>query len=123
MWQRLQAAQLPALDGQTAKGLPKELRFYKYSVDQLFKMHKDGSWIESGMSSNLAFMVYLNDDFVGGETDFRDFKINPVKDTELLFIHDIWHEGCNVTQGIKHVVRSVVLYGVDVVVQKNAQSF
>jgi predicted 2-oxoglutarate/Fe(II)-dependent dioxygenase YbiX len=111
LWRRLQTVQLPTLDGQNAKALPKEIRFYRYSPNQRFKMHKDGSWTESGMTSKLTLMVYLNNDFAGGETDFRDFKISPKKGTAVLFIHDIWHEGSIVTQGVKYVARSDVLYG------------
>lgn len=112
LWQRLSKASLPALDGQVAMALPKELRFYRYSAGQRFKMHKDGSWSEAGLTSKLTLLVYLNDDFLGGETDFRDFKIIPRRGTALLFIHDTWHEGSAVTEGVKYVLRSDVLYGI-----------
>jgi predicted 2-oxoglutarate/Fe(II)-dependent dioxygenase YbiX len=112
LWLRLSKATLPALDGQVAEALPKELRFYKYSEGQRFKMHKDGSWTEAGLTSKLTLLVYLNDDFLGGETDFRDFKIVPKRGAALLFIHDTWHEGSAVTEGVKYVLRSDVLYGV-----------
>jgi len=102
---------LPTLQGQKAAGLPKDLRFYKYSPGQRFKMHKDGPWIESGLTSRLTFLVYLNEDFTGGETDFRDFKIVPQTGRALLFIHDTWHEGATVKEGTKYVLRSDVLYG------------
>ena len=75
-----------------------------------FKMHKDGPWHENGMSSRLTFLVYLSDDFTGGDTDFREFRISPQKGDALLFIHDTWHEGCAVQEGVKYVLRSDVLY-------------
>jgi hypothetical protein len=112
LWLRLSKVPLPALDGQVAMALPKELRFYKYSPGQRFKMHKDGSWSEAGLTSKLTLLVYFNDDFLGGETDFRDFKIAPRRGTALLFIHDTWHEGLMVTVGMKYVLRSDVLYGI-----------
>ncbi len=111
LWQRLQAVSLPTLGGQSAKALPQELRFYKYAEQQRFKMHKDGSWTEAGLTSKLTMMVYLNDGFAGGETDFRDFKVHPKKGSALFFVHDTWHEGAVVTKGVKYVVRSDVLYG------------
>jgi hypothetical protein len=40
LWERLAALPLPHLDGEAAVGLPKELRFYKYSPGQRFKVHK-----------------------------------------------------------------------------------
>ena len=48
--------------------------------------------------------------FGGGETDFRDFKISPQKGTAVLFVHDTWHEGAQVTYGVKYIARSDVLY-------------
>ena len=111
VWRRLSRVGLPALDGQSAVGLPKDLRFYKYSPGQRFKMHKDGPWTERGLTSRLTFLVYLNDCFVGGETDFRDFKVSPRAGNAVLFIHDTWHEGAAVTEGVKYVLRSDILYG------------
>jgi predicted 2-oxoglutarate/Fe(II)-dependent dioxygenase YbiX len=84
LWQRLSTASLPELDGQVARGLPKELRFYKYSPGQRFKMHKDGSWKEAGLSSKLTLLVYLNEGFLGGETTFKDFTIVPKPGAALL---------------------------------------
>lgn len=111
LWSRLSAAGLPAIEGEVPQGLPKDLRFYKYSPGQRFKMHKDGPWSEGGHVSRLTLLVYLNDAFAGGETDFRQFKIRPETGAALLFIHDTWHEGAAVTDGVKYVLRSDVLYG------------
>lgn len=110
LWLRLQGANLPMLDGEVPVGLPKDLRFYKYSQGQRFKMHKDGPWNEDGITSRLTFLLYLNDGYVGGETDFREFKIAPKAGDALLFIHDTWHEGTEVAQGVKYVLRSDVMY-------------
>ena len=111
IWKRLSGAALSVVDGETALGLPKDLRFYKYANGQRFKMHKDGPWTENGASSKLTFLVYLNDDFAGGATAFRDFSVSPATGNALLFIHDTWHEGTAVTEGVKYVLRSDVLYG------------
>lgn len=110
LWQRLAGIGCPVLSGEQAVGLPKALRFYKYSAGQRFKMHKDGPWTEEGRSSRLTFLVYLNEAFEGGATDFRDFQVTPQTGQALLFIHDTWHEGAAVTQGVKYVLRSDVLY-------------
>jgi predicted 2-oxoglutarate/Fe(II)-dependent dioxygenase YbiX len=111
LWQRLSQHALPSIAGQHATGLPKALRFYKYTTGQRFKMHKDGPWTENGQTSQLTFLVYLNDGFTGGDTDFRDFRVQPQAGSALLFIHDTWHEGAEVTNGTKLVLRSDVLYG------------
>lgn len=110
LWTRLQSIQLPRLDGHIAAGLPKELRFYKYLPGQRFKMHKDGPWTENGLTSKLTFLIYLNEEFSGGETGFKTFKIKPEAGDALLFVHDTWHEGAEVTEGVKYVLRSDILY-------------
>lgn len=110
MWNRLSEIDLPVIDRQKPIGLPKDLRFYKYANGQRFKMHKDGPWSENGLSSKLTFLIYLNDDFVGGSTVFKDLSVSPVAGDALLFIHDTWHEGSAVTEGVKYVLRSDVLY-------------
>jgi predicted 2-oxoglutarate/Fe(II)-dependent dioxygenase YbiX len=111
LWERLAALPLPHLGGEAAVGLPKELRFYKYSPGQRFKMHKDGPWSEGGMTSRLTLLVYLSHGFEGGETDFREFKVVPQQGCGLVFIHDTWHEGAEVGRGMKYVLRSDVMYG------------
>lgn len=113
LWQRLLQMDLPRLDGSTPWGLPAALRFYKYRAGQRFKMHKDGPWLENGLQSKLTFLVYLNDGFAGGATDFRDFKVVPKTGMALLFVHATWHEGCAVESGEKYVLRSDVLYRED----------
>lgn len=111
LWRKLESANLPPVQGDSPIGLPKELRFYKYMPGQRFKMHKDGPWTEGGLTSRLTFLLYLNEGFAGGETDFRDFKISPKAGDALLFIHDTWHEGAAVSSGVKYVLRSDVMYG------------
>lgn len=110
LWRSLDALPLPDIGGERAVGLPRALRFYRYSPGQRFKMHKDGPWREDGLVSKLTLLVYLNDDFAGGATDFRDFVVSPEAGMALLFVHDTWHEGRAVIEGHKYVLRSDVLY-------------
>lgn len=110
LWGRLRQLPLPELDGSRPVGLPRELRFYKYSAGQRFRMHKDGPWREDGLVSRLSFLVYLNEGFEGGETGFRDFAVRPRTGGALVFVHDTWHEGAPVTSGTKYVLRSDVMY-------------
>ncbi|MEO8153616.1 MAG: 2OG-Fe(II) oxygenase [Rhizobacter sp.] len=110
IWSRLAAMPLPSLESQIPAGLPKDLRFYKYTPDQRFKMHKDGPWHEGGLTSKLTLLVYLNEGFSGGRTVFREFEVMPRTGAALLFIHGTWHEGAAVTDGAKYVLRSDVLY-------------
>ncbi len=61
-----------------------------------------------GTRSWLTFMVYLCDDFEGGETTFPDLQkvIEPKAGSALLF----QHAGQRVTRGTKLVLRSDVLF-------------
>lgn len=110
LWQRLSVFPLPEVHSQHATGLPRALRFYKYTPGQRFKMHKDGPWVEDGLTSQLTLLVYLNEGFLGGDTVFRDMVVMPKTGSALLFLHDTWHEGAALAEGTKYVLRSDVMY-------------
>ena len=102
---------LPQLaDGQMPAGLHTPLRFYRYDGGQKFKRHIDGRVTEGDLQSRLTFMVYLNDDFKGGETKFDEVSICPERGKALLFIHEQKHESLPILSGTKYVLRSDVLY-------------
>ena len=87
-------------------------RVYKYSPGQRFKMHRDGSYIRNENEKSLyTFLMYLNDDFEGGETEFENlFTVTPKKGTALIFYHPLKHEGKIVINGAKYVLRTDVMY-------------
>lgn len=74
---------LPAKRGALA-GINARFRFYKYTPGAVYKPHIDGAWPGSGITSDGAYaldafgdrhsrmtlILYLNDDFEGGETRF-----------------------------------------------------
>ena len=112
LWERI-ANDVPAvMKGWTAVGLNERMRFYRYDVGQKFKWHGDGCVRRSnGEQSFLTFMVYLNDDFAGGETLFREgLRIEPQQGMALLFCHWQKHMGDEVRDGRKYVLRSDVMY-------------
>jgi len=81
---------------------------------QRFAPHYDGCFRRNPSEcSELTFMVYLNDGFAGGATTFHDFdeEVVPQAGMALLFQHQLLHEGCVVTSGVKYVLRSDVMYG------------
>ena len=52
-------------------GLNERFRYYRYEVGQYFAPHFDGCFRRSDVEESLfTFMIYLNDDFEGGETKF-----------------------------------------------------
>ena len=70
-------------------GLNERLRFYKYEEGQRFAWHYDGAYHrnDTDESSQLTFIIYLNDRFSGGETSFLSTKVLPEPGMALLFYH------------------------------------
>lgn len=119
-------------------GCVDRLRFYKYSKDEEYPEHMDGSYSRTIVDhreptkiikqhSFLTLLIYLNDDFEGGETKFypdkqhcrflRDIEdkqpvhvIKPDQGMALINIHNILHEGSRVLSGIKYVLRTDIVY-------------
>jgi len=99
--------------------LNERLRYYRYEVGQRFRLHYDGSFRRNAdEESQLTFMVYLNDDFTGGTTDFYyenlslKVSVKPRQGMALVFAHAQLHEGTPVTSGRKYVLRTDVMYRV-----------
>jgi predicted 2-oxoglutarate/Fe(II)-dependent dioxygenase YbiX len=57
-------------------------------------------------------LLYLDDDFDGGQTDFPEqhLTVAPRAGDALWFQHAVLHEGKPITRGTKHVLRTDVLY-------------
>jgi len=118
----------------TADGLNERLRFYKYDKDEQFKPHFDGCYASAkNRMSFVTVIVYLSEDFKGGETTFfmpgknrqrrnRDWrdnydqvKVTPQTGNALIFMHgrsplSPLHEGTLVREGVKYVLRTDVMY-------------
>lgn len=115
LWERL-APFLPATRDQcSAVGLNERLRIYRYEPKQYFRWHSDGAFVRDRFErSLLTLMIYLNDDFSGGSTEFDtregDFEIVPRRGMALLFEHPLRHQGASVRQGTKYVLRTDVMY-------------
>jgi predicted 2-oxoglutarate/Fe(II)-dependent dioxygenase YbiX len=96
-----------------ALGLHRPLRIYRYQVGQQFGLHNDQSYAGPGGSrSLLTLLVYLDDDMDGGETEFPEQGqiVTPRAGDALWFQHMVLHAGRAVTRGVKHVLRTDVLY-------------
>ncbi|MCA6067166.1 2OG-Fe(II) oxygenase [Chryseobacterium sp. RG1] len=93
-------------------GFNEMFRVYKYLPGQLFRMHRDGSYVRNEDEvSFYTFLIYLNDDFEGGETEFENlFTITPKKGSALVFYHPLRHEGKTLISGLKYVLRTDVMY-------------
>ncbi len=103
----------PTLAGAVPVGANERFRCYRYTPGQRFAPHYDGAFVRSADErSELTFIVYLNHMFSGGATQFHDHDVTavPVAGSALLFQHAMLHEGCVVTDGVKYVLRSDVMF-------------
>ena len=114
IWQELESLAPKHFGNSKAIGLNELFRVYKYQAGQQFKKHRDQSFIRNDIeASYFTFMIYLNDNYEGGETIFNDLTIQPKQGTALIFQHDLEHEGSSVRQGIKYVLRTDIMYRLD----------
>lgn len=83
----------------------------KYRPGDSFCLHTDtGLYYNSdtGEKTRWTLLVYLNDDFEGGETVFYDEsfretrRVIPKKGKALVFDIDLWHKGNEVRSGVKY---------------------
>jgi hypothetical protein len=124
LWDRLRPF-VPAKRGTGwhALELNERVRFYRYDVGQRFDWHFDGHYERSPTEqSAYTFLVYLNDGFGGGATEFNFRLVGGLTDADplvrvvpeagmaLVFFHRILHQGAPVTGGRKYVLRSDVMY-------------
>jgi len=120
-WSRAKPFVPETIDGWRAVGLNERFRFYRYDSGQKFLPHFDGYFgRDNGERSQLTFMVYLNGDFSGGETRFfgdnRELHatVRPERGMALGFVHLQLHEGAPVVTGRKYVLRTDVMYELEI---------
>ncbi|RSK48766.1 2OG-Fe(II) oxygenase [Hymenobacter rigui] len=111
LWDKAQPFLPAQLGNSRAVGLNELFRFYRYQRGHQFKGHFDESYIRSETeASYYTFMIYLNDNFQGGDTTFQKLHIQPRQGMALIFLHNLYHAGSEVTQGVKYVLRTDVMY-------------
>lgn len=92
--------------------LNERFRIYRYTEGQRFAWHRDGSFRRStDEESYYTLMVYLNEGFEGGRTEFADHAVvEPATGRALVFYHPLLHQGAPVVRGTKYVLRTDVMY-------------
>lgn len=111
IWEQLRDLAPQTIGNSTAIGLNELFRFYRYKPGEEFKLHRDQSYIRnSEEASYYTFMIYLNQDFEGGETTFNNRVIRPVTGMALIFLHSLEHAGSAVKKGIKYVLRTDIMH-------------
>lgn len=94
-----------------AIGLNELFRFYRYDPHQQFNWHYDAPYRRNqNEQSFYTFMIYLNDDFKGGETAFRGFKVKPNIGEGIFFSQELEHAGLPVISGRKYILRTDIMY-------------
>lgn len=102
------------INGMKLLGANERFRCYKYLPGMQFKPHADGAFVrdENEMSA-YSVLIYLNGECEGGETTFLTqpkVAVSPEAGKILLFQHPILHEGSLVTEGVKYVARTDLMY-------------
>ncbi|KAH9904692.1 hypothetical protein F4778DRAFT_779878 [Xylariomycetidae sp. FL2044] len=146
LWARVRPHIPPHLGGRKPRGINRRFRVYRYVPGAEYRCHFDGGWPPSGIdpqtggyvydasppdarqSSLFTFLVYLNDDFEGGETTFftpnvgegvmNAHPVRPIMGSVALFPHGeakgaLLHEGTGVRSGAKYIIRTDVEFDVD----------
>ena len=108
--------------------LNERIRWCRYSAGQQFNIHQDGVHHRgSDRRSRLTFMIYLSgpEAFEGGDTLFYRSgpdangddgappvaaRVRPRAGSLIIFDHAVWHAGDTVTRGVKHILRSDLIY-------------
>lgn len=102
------------IHGMNLCGINERFRCYQYLPGQRFAPHSDGAFFRNEIEQSFyTYMIYLNDDFEGGETTFLvnpEIVIKPKTGCGLFFQHPIIHEGVEVTKGKKYVLRTDLMY-------------
>jgi len=110
-WNKIQPFVTETFESWEPVSVNEQFRFYKYDVGERFNRHRDGRFRRSETEeSRLTFMIYLNENFLGGETEFDTFSVTPETGTALLFRHDIKHKGCKIESGTKYAIRSDIMF-------------
>lgn len=146
LWQRSAGSIPETVQGEVARGLNGRFRFYRYGQGDFFKPHTDGAWpgsrvvnetlvtnFDTSLYSQYTYLILLNDDFEGGETEFlvsRDDPERPARTADdvrtisvrtptggvLCFPHGMHpqhcvHSSAPITRGIKYIIRTDILFG------------
>jgi predicted 2-oxoglutarate/Fe(II)-dependent dioxygenase YbiX len=104
------------------EALNPRFRACRYRDGQAFCIHRDGAHQRDDTTrSLLTLQLYLDDaaGMVGGHTRFYADRsggapwaaIAPRRGRAIVFDHRVWHDGEAVSSGIKHVLRTDVMYG------------
>jgi len=97
-------------------GLNPYLRVLRYRPGDFFLGHPDGCFSPSAnRRSFMTVLLYLNEGYRGGFTTIYDtagraLPVAPRTGMALVHHHRVWHEVPMLREGVKHVIRTDVMY-------------
>lgn len=92
------------------------MKLYKLEAPLgIVEPHIDENFKNShGETALYSVIVYLNDNYEGGETVFEnEIKVYHKEGDVLVFAHDIIHSGLAVSKGTKYVIKTDIFIGED----------
>lgn len=97
----------PVPGAMNTKSWREDIRIIEYDEGKEYRFHRDSSHNKrhSQYHREISIILYLTDDFEGGETEFLHAKYKPKKGYALIFPSN-WcfiHQGCKVTKGVKRI--------------------
>lgn len=94
------------------KGLNERFKIYRYVPGQNFAMHTDAQFIRNENEKSFqTILIYLNEGYEGGETEFFGLEIIPPKTGRaIVFMHHLMHEGLPIIKGTKYALRTDIMY-------------
>lgn len=113
LFYRVQHALPTAIGEAQLAGLRPSMRCVRYHPGEGTDLHEDAARHDgAGAVSRLTLLLYLNDNFEGGETMFPELgrRIEPAAGRALVFEHGLLHRGLAVEGGDKYVLRAEVFY-------------
>lgn len=131
LWARMRGLVDAQHEGAHVRGLNDRLRVYRYVQGQRFSPHVDVRTDVPLGQTRASVMIYLSDEFEGGETRFFELKskaarrgegrgrkfdnrvrfaLRPPVGSVVVFDHLLLHEGAEVRAGTKYAVRSDLVY-------------
>ncbi len=117
LWARVKHMVPPVWKGATCVGLNERLRILRYDPGDEFKPHRDGTYAApSGALSKLTLLLYLNEEYEGGRTEFLDktesawVAIPPHVGAVAIQHQDLIHCVPPLQAGRKYVLRTDIMY-------------
>ena len=117
LWERVKHMVPPIWKGAVCVGLNERLRILRYDPGDEFKPHRDGSYMApSGAISKLTLLLYLNEGYTGGRTEFLDktesawVSIPPHTGAVAIQNQNLIHCVPPLEAGRKYAIRTDVMY-------------